>query len=84
MTVTADPLATWPRSANGTLMARTVLRGMRRSAGWMWCRPLACGFFVERVTRIELALSAWETERLRLNRRLTSRSEWTGVAVADP
>jgi hypothetical protein len=39
---------------------------------------------VERVTRIELALSAWETERLRLNRRLTCRSEWTGVAVADP
>jgi hypothetical protein len=36
------------------------------------------------VTRIELALSAWEVEPLRLYRRLTCRSGWTGVAVADP
>jgi hypothetical protein len=51
----------------GTLMARSVLRGLRRGAGWMWCRPLACGFLVERVTRIELALSAWEADVLPLN-----------------
>jgi hypothetical protein len=39
---------------------------------------------VERVTRIEPALSAWETERLRLNGRVTCRSLRTGVAVTDP
>ena len=38
----------------------------------MWCRLLACGFLVERVTmervtRIELALSAWEADVLPLN-----------------
>ena len=27
---------------------------------------LTCGYIVERVTRIELALSAWEAVRLRL------------------
>ena len=84
MTVTAAPLAAWPRSANGTLMARAVLGGLRYGTGKVGSMPLTRRFFVERVTRIELALSAWETERLRLNRRLTSRSEWTGVAVADP
>ena len=45
--------------------------------GWLtW--PAARG-----VTGIGLALSAWETERLRLNGRVTCRSERTGVAVTD-
>jgi hypothetical protein len=39
---------------------------------------------VERVTRIELALSAWEAERLRLLRALTWQFRWSGVAVVDP
>jgi hypothetical protein len=33
--------------------------------------PLTCGYVVERVTRIELALSAWEAERFRLVTGLT-------------
>jgi hypothetical protein len=40
--------------------------------------------FVERVTRIELALSAWEAERSRLATGLTCRLWWSGVTVADP
>jgi hypothetical protein len=84
MTVTAALLVAWRRSANGTLMARSVLRGLRRGAGWMWCRPLACGFLVERVTRIELALSAWEAQQLRLPGALTSQVGWPLVAVTDP
>ena len=63
MTVTADPLATWPRSANGTLMARAVLGGLRYGTGKGRSMPLTRCFFVERVTRIELALSAWESDR---------------------
>ena len=35
---------------------------------------VSCGYIVERVTRIELALSAWEVQRLRLARALTRRS----------
>jgi hypothetical protein len=40
--------------------------------------------FMERVTRIELALSAWEAERLRLPGVLTWRSWRPRVTVADP
>jgi hypothetical protein len=36
------------------------------------------------VTRIELALSAWEAERLRLLGALTSQVGWPLVAVAAP
>jgi hypothetical protein len=39
---------------------------------------------VERVTRIELALSAWEAERLLLLEALTSQVSWPPVAVAAP
>ncbi len=44
----------------------------------MWCRPLACGFLVERVTRIELALSAWEADVLPLNYTRAEEPEDTG------
>jgi hypothetical protein len=33
----------------------------------MWCMPLTWGSTLERVTRIELALSAWEADVLPLN-----------------
>jgi hypothetical protein len=39
---------------------------------------------VERVTRIELALSAWEVERLWLPEALTSQVSWPPVAVTAP
>jgi hypothetical protein len=40
--------------------------------------------YLERVTRIELSLSAWEAERLRLLGALTSQVSWPPVAVAAP
>jgi hypothetical protein len=40
--------------------------------------------FAERVTRIELALSAWEVERLRLPEALTWRLPGSRVTVVDP
>jgi hypothetical protein len=39
---------------------------------------------VERVTRIEIALSAWEVEQSRLTTVLTSQSWWHVVAVIAP
>jgi hypothetical protein len=39
---------------------------------------------VERVTRIELALSAWEAQRLRLPGALTGQVGWPLLAVTDP
>ena len=45
---------------------------------------LAWAFVVERVTRIELALSAWEAERLRLLGALTWQSCCSRVTVVDP
>src|SRR5215469_10265146 len=43
------------------LMARTLGDGTAASCMTLWAVPLACGFVTERVTRIELALSAWES-----------------------
>jgi hypothetical protein len=39
---------------------------------------------VERVTRIELALSAWEAQQLRPPGALISQVGWPLVAVTDP
>ena len=39
---------------------------------------LTCGYFVERVTRIELALSAWEADVLPLNYTRGDRSSRSG------
>ncbi len=47
-----------------TLMARRVSRGPRKTARDTEDLLLTWAF-VERVTRIELALSAWESERIR-------------------
>jgi hypothetical protein len=65
-------------------MARSVLRGLRCGAGWMWCRQLGRGFFVERVMRIELALSAWESDRNTPSVGLTWWFDCPQLAVADP
>ena len=43
-----------------------------------------CGFAWERVTRIELALSAWEVQRIRLSRTLTCKPRWSWVTVVHP
>jgi hypothetical protein len=51
------------RRANGPLMApgRQLVPG--DDQGLVWDHVLAWAFLVERVTRIELALSAWESVR---------------------
>jgi hypothetical protein len=60
-------LAPWTRSGNGTLMARRSADRPDPSDGTTQITPLSCGFGLERVTRIELALSAWEADVLPLN-----------------
>jgi hypothetical protein len=52
--------ALWSPSANGTLMARRFAHRFLASDAGVGTMRLSCGFVVERVTRIELALSAWE------------------------
>jgi hypothetical protein len=66
MTTTAR-LESWSRRANGTLMARTGNYGVFESGAQIRPAFLTWVFAVERVTRIELALSAWEADVLPLN-----------------
>ncbi len=66
-----------------TLMARRVSRGPRKTARDTEDLLLTWAF-VERVTRIELALSAWEAEPSCLVTGLTWQLCWSGVTVADP
>ena len=47
-------------------------------------KPVTRHFVLERVTRIELALSAWEVERSRPLVALTSQLRLPLVAVIDP
>ena len=54
------PQACWPRCANCTLIARTPSAPARHDQGPGPAISLTWAFVVERVTRIELALSAWE------------------------
>src|SRR5450755_2080897 len=76
----------WERTLalNGPPMARSLYGtgadGLRPHGS----EPLTCRFSVERVTRIELALSAWEAVRLRPLQTLTCRLWWPGVPAADP
>jgi hypothetical protein len=49
--------------ANGTLMARGRLSGFSGPGARDQREPLTWDFVVERVTGIEPALSAWETDR---------------------
>ena len=51
------------RRANCTLMARKINNGPRMIKAQSRIIVLAWAFVVERVTRIELALSAWEPVR---------------------
>ena len=55
----------WRPWANGTLMARGRLTGYRRVGYGNQRKPLTWRFVVERVTGIESALSAWESDRSR-------------------
>jgi hypothetical protein len=66
-----------------TLMARRVSRGPQKTARDTEDLLLTWAF-VERVTRIELALSAWEVERLGLPEALTWRLPGSRVTVVDP
>jgi hypothetical protein len=75
---------TWPRQANGPLMARQPLRPGDQARTIPEKMPLTWDYEVERVTRIELALSAWEAERLPLLGGLTWQMRWSVVAVVDP
>jgi hypothetical protein len=47
----------------------------------MWCVPLTWGSRLERVTRIELALSAWESDLSPLARVLTWRFDCPQVTA---
>jgi hypothetical protein len=51
----------WSLLANGPLMARTVHDDPRLVRSGLAEGSLTCGYAVERVTRIEPALSAWES-----------------------
>ena len=57
----------WFRSANCTLIARAAVDPPTARRVLRCIQPLSWGFIVERVTRIELALSAWEADVLPLN-----------------
>ncbi len=84
MRATTALLASSPRWANGPLMARKIIQRPGANSWQIQGNCLTCAYEVERVTRIELALSAWEAERSRLLRALTCRFRWSGVAVIDP
>ncbi len=57
----AGPAELWPAHAPRLDWEAAAIDRGRDSS------PLTCGFLVERVTRIELALSAWEADVLPLN-----------------
>src|SRR5882724_11138817 len=64
---TAALLASSPRWANGPLMARKIIQRPGANGWQTQDHCLTCNYGVERVTRIELALSAWEADVLPLN-----------------
>src|ERR1700730_4525013 len=78
-----DRLSGPPGRSNGTLMARKI----DNRPGTVETRAsdphLTCGCIMERVTRIELALSAWEADVLPLNYTRTGRAAGR-AAVASP
>ena len=72
------------QQANCTLIARTGLWvAVDRTAPPM-LSSVSCAFSPERVTRIELALSAWESDRSGPLTALTSASDAPQVTVLDP
>jgi hypothetical protein len=63
--MTAGRLACWSPLANGPLMARRWLPARDQTMFGAGIMALTWAFMMERVTRIELALSAWESDRSR-------------------
>src|SRR5215469_9405890 len=76
-TTTAAP-APWSPQANGTFMARGTIDWLRAGIPATGIIALSCGDGVERVTRIELALSAWEADVLPLNYTRENASRFRG------
>jgi hypothetical protein len=70
--------------ANGTLMARRRLRGPDGPGARDQREPLTWGFTLERVTGIEPALSAWESDRSGPLTALTWATDAPRVTVIDP
>src|SRR5262245_30154710 len=79
----APPGPSCPR-ANGTLMARGRLRRIDGPGTGKQRRPLTWGFVVERVTGIEPALSAWESDRSGPLTTLSWAPDVPLVTVRDP
>ena len=77
MTTTTARLESW----SGGLMARTGSDGVLKSKTQIRIAFPAWAFVVERVTRIELALSAWEADVLPLNYTRAHR-RWLAVRPA--
>jgi hypothetical protein len=69
---------------SGTQRARKGKRACRCQRCRLLIMPVSWAEAVERVTRIELALSAWEVKRSGLLGALTSQVGWPLVAVAAP
>src|SRR5580658_3622710 len=65
------------------LMARTVSYDPRLVRPGLAESPLTCGYTLERVTRIGLALSAWESAPSRLLCPLTCGTDRPSVTVRD-
>jgi hypothetical protein len=64
-TRTTGPLEPLSRRVSCTWVARRVGRLPRQRQAKSVIMSLNCGYVVERVTRIELALSAWEALSIR-------------------
>src|SRR6266699_5209725 len=75
MRATTALLASSPRWANGPLMARKIIQRPGANSWQIQGNCLTCAYEVERVTRIELALSAWEADVLPLNYTRTDERE---------
>jgi hypothetical protein len=78
------PQGRWPGLPNCTLIARTPCALTRHDQGPGPAVSLTWAFVVERVTRIELALSAWESDRSVSLTALTWASDAPRVPVIDP
>ncbi len=78
-----NKMSAWSPLANGPLMARTVSDNPRLVRPGLTESPLTWAFRVERVTGIEPALSAWESDRLWPITSVIRQLGRPGVAVID-
>ena len=83
-TMTMDRPGRWLPRANCTLIAREADISREPIRPRFGTAVLTWAFVVERVTRIELALSAWEVQRSRLLAVLTCGCRCPLVAVVAP